>query len=104
MSDPSSEPVDHPLPEGTRSRQGTAQDRLPRLSNTFAYGSGLGGGIALAHWLMKCYATGHFVFQKPDDALLEFGLGYIFPVVHLIGRIINKLLQRLADKVGVNDP
>ncbi len=68
----------------------------PQITNTLAYGMSAGFALGLIHWIMKCYETGHFVFTKPDDALIEMAVGFSLPTIHLISRIINNHLKKLA--------
>lgn len=68
-----------------------------KIANTAAYGLTAGLGIATAHWLLKGYHPGSpWQYTPPDDALVEMWIVTILPTVHLIGRIINHHLQKLA--------
>ena len=69
----------------------------PAVTATAAYGLTAGLGIATAHWLLKCYHPGSgWDYHAPDDALIEMWIVTVLPTVHLIGRIINNHLERLA--------
>lgn len=79
-----------------RVRTGTSLDRKASVADTAALGYSAGVGVATVHYFIKCYATGTFHFVPPEDALIEMWLFLILPTVHLICKIINKRLQKLA--------
>ena len=80
-----------------REHAGSPQDRRPQVKSTAAYGLSAGLALATIHWLSKCLsAKGGAHWALPDDALLEMWIGASIPTVHLIGRIVNNKLQRLA--------
>lgn len=76
----------------------------PRISTTAAYSYTAGMVIATFHFIGKCYHvdTGvmpHHVFFSwtlPDDSLIEMWVFMMLPTLHLIGRIINNHLRKLA--------
>lgn len=69
----------------------------PRIANTAAYGLSAGLGLATVHYLLKSYHPGGgWDFRAPDDALIEMWLVTVLPTIHLIGRIINNHLKKLA--------
>lgn len=84
----------------SRSRAGTPADRAPapaRIANTAAYGLSAGLGLASVHWVLKSYHPGSgWDWQTPDDALIEMWIVTLLPTVHLLGRIVNNHLKKLA--------
>ena len=66
----------------------------PSVATTAAIGTSTGIAVGWVHWGYKCWLA-HAVIP-PDDALLEVTIFLLMPTVHLIGRIINNHLQKLA--------
>lgn len=78
-------------------RTGTAADRKPSIKTTATYGYSAGLGLATIHFIGKCYHPGNgFLWQMPDDSLIELWLFTLLPIVHLVARIIYNHLQKLA--------
>lgn len=71
--------------------------RAPTVANTAAYGYTTGIVIATVHWMAKGYHPGSgWDWKLPDDALIEMWVFMLLPTVHLIGKIVNNHLKRLA--------
>lgn len=83
-----------------RSRAGSPSDRVPpptRVSTTAAYGYTTGIIVATVHWLAKSYHPGSgWDWHLPDDSLIEMWVFMLLPTAHLIVKIINNRLKKLA--------
>lgn len=55
-----------------------------------------GVGLLTAHWLLKCFVTGHWVYIPPEDAVVETWLLTVIPIFDLLSKIITIRLQKLA--------
>jgi hypothetical protein len=82
-------------------------DQFVKRGATFAdnatklYSSGV--GLATCHWLIKCLATGVWVYVKPDDALEELWFfTIILPPVHFIIKVVRFYTDRWAKAQGID--
>lgn len=84
------------MSEDTRAHPGTAADRKSSVKTTAALGLSGGLFVIWAHYGIKLFPSGHFHYVAPDDALIEMTVMAVLPTLHMIGRIINNHLEKLA--------
>lgn len=85
------------MSDETRERTGTVADRKPQILKTTAVGFAGGLGIAWLDWYLDGFGTkGAWQFVMPPRYLIDATAGVLLPTLHLVGRIINNRLSKLA--------